>query len=69
MILVFDGAKICLLVLEKAGTETGSPVLRVYGLVRVTRGTKSRSAWEEEQPRLRNLMHASSLLWHIKPDS
>ena len=59
-----------LLVLEEAGTETVSPVLRAYGLVSATRGTKFRSRSEEEERRLRNVMHASSLLWRsrIKPD-
>ena len=37
-----------LLVLEEAGTETDSPVLRAYGLVCATRGTKFRSRSEEE---------------------
>ena len=37
-----------LLVLEEAATETISPVLRAYGLVCVTRGTKFRSRSEEE---------------------
>ena len=37
-----------LLVLEEAGTETDSPVLRAYGLVCATRGTKLRSRLEEE---------------------
>ena len=37
-----------LLVLEEAGTETVSPVLRTYGLVRAARGTKFRSRSEEE---------------------
>ena len=37
-----------LLVLEEAGTETVSPVLRAYGLVCATRGTKLRSRSEEE---------------------
>ena len=37
-----------LLVLEEAGTETVSPVLRAYGLVRAIRGTKLRSRSEEE---------------------
>ena len=39
-----------LLVLEEAGTETVSPVLRAYGLVcaRATRCTKLRSRSEEE---------------------
>ena len=46
--LVFDDAKIpSLLALEEAGTDTVSPVLREYGLVCVTRGTKLRSRWEE----------------------
>ena len=35
-------------VLEEAGTETDSPVLRAYGLVCATRGTKLRSRSEEE---------------------
>ena len=51
-----------LLVLEEAGTETVSPVLRAYGLVFATCGTKFRSRSEEEQLRLRNVMHESSLL-------
>ena len=37
-----------LLVLEEAGTETDSPVLRAYGLVCATRGTKFRRRSEEE---------------------
>ena len=37
-----------LLVLEEAGTKTDSPVLRAYGLVCVTRGTKFRNRSEEE---------------------
>ena len=37
-----------LLVLEEAGTETDSPVLRAYGLVCTTRGTKLRSSSEED---------------------
>ena len=37
-----------LLVLEEAGTETVSPVLKAYGLVCGTRGTKFRSRSEEE---------------------
>ena len=36
-----------LLVLEEAGTETVSPVLRAYGLVCATRGTKFRSRSEK----------------------
>ena len=37
-----------LLVLEEAGTETDSPVLRAYSLVCATRGTKLRNRSEEE---------------------
>ena len=37
-----------LLVLEEAGTETDSPVLRAHGLVCATRDTKFRSRSEEE---------------------
>ena len=37
-----------LLVLEEAGTGTVSPVLRAYGLVCATRGTKFRRRSEEE---------------------
>ena len=37
-----------LLVVEEAGTETVSPVLRAYGLVCATRCTKLRSRSEEE---------------------
>ena len=48
MVLVFDGAKISKSVLEETGTETDSPVLRAYGLVCATRGTKLRSRSEEE---------------------
>ena len=49
MILVFDGAKFPnLLVLEEAGAETVSPVLRAYGLVCATCGTKFRSRPQEE---------------------
>ena len=36
-----------LLVLEEAGTETVSPVLRAYGLAGATRGTKFGSRSEE----------------------
>ena len=60
-----------LLVLEEAGTETDFPVLRAYGLVCVTYGTKLRSRWEEKYwLRLRNAMRASSLLrrGEIKPE-
>ena len=56
MILVFDGGKFLILfVLEEAGTETESPVIRAYGLVCATRGTKLGSRWEEEQLRLKNI--------------
>ena len=41
-----------LLVLEEAGRETVSPVLRAYGLVCAARGTNFRSRSEEDYARI-----------------